>query len=783
MRQILHILFLLYTSLSIAQNYTVTGKIVDKITQESIPYASVVIKDLDNTILTGGITNDDGIFTISKIKKQTIIFEVQFVGYKNHSKEIQFTTKKTDLNTILLEEVAESLEEVVVVAERSTIEQKIDRKIITIGKDLSTAGATASDIMGNLPSVSVNQDGEIALRGNENVRVLIDGKPTNIEASQLLQQIPSSSIKKVELITSPSAKYNPEGMSGIINIILHKNVKTGFNGNVNLGITQGRKTRLNGALGLNYRTGKFNIYANYGTASGENTLQGTIERFTEDFEQSQSNIVDNNSHLVKLGIDFYINDYNTLSFYTNQNKFIQNLSADFDVRFFNNSNNNYGQFYAFEKNNYTETYNLDYKLDFNTNGHYIEFEADYNSFDSENNTFFLFSGNTVNQDFLDDIFDDRTNLTFNLDYVYPISDRTTLELGLESRTRKTDNIYKTTSASFNNSTFIYDTDIQSFYATFRQNLKKWSYQIGARLENYTVNASFDAVNESLETFNDEIFSIYPSAFLKYTPDESQKNSYQLSISRRVDRPSFGQINPIRAFNTPILIAIGNMRLNPQFTNSIEFNYTRKLNKGSLTLGTFYREIEDEINRIVYFDPNDISKLVLDYDNFDRNQAFGFELSANYKPLKWWSVTTSFDIYSRAQKGTILGEKVAVQNTATNFKVNHNFKVFDNTTFQVFSFLSGPQKVLQYELKSNYFVNLGLRQSFANKKGTLSINFNDIFRTQRFAFESFRTVIQRGDLRRDSQAIYLGLSYKFGVGKNKALKRKKRDKNEKRGGLL
>ena len=170
-------------------------------------------------------------------------------------------------------------------------------------------------------------------------------------------------------------------------------------------------------------------------------------------------------------------------------------------------------------------------------------------------------------------------------------------------------------------------------------------------------------------------------------------------------------------------------------------------------------------------------------SFEKNTAFGFEMSTNYKPLPWWNFNTSFDIYSRAQKGSVVGEEVSVQNTATNFRMNHNFKAFKNTTFQLFGRFSGRQKVLQYDLLSNYYINLGMRQNFANNKGTFSINFNDVFKTQRFAFESFRTVIQRGDLRRDTQAIYFGLSYKFGGGKNKALTRKKRDKNEKRGGLL
>ncbi len=784
MKQILTLIFCSISWLSFTQTYTISGKIADKNTKESILYATIIIKSkTSNNTITGGITDENGTFEISKIPVNEFLVEVQFIGYKTIIKDIKSNKRKTSLGTLFIEESAQVLDEVSIVAERSTIEQKIDRKVINIGKDLTTAGATASDIMGNIPSVSINQDGEIALRGNENVRVLIDGKPTNIEASQLLQQIPSSSIKKIELITSPSAKYNPEGMSGIINIVLHKNAKLGFNGNLNLGLTQGEKTRFNGSLGLNYRTGKFNIYGNYGNSFGENNLKGSIVRFVENSAQHLDNLVDNSSHLYKLGIDYFIDEKNTISIYTNQNVFGSDFKANSNVTYVNTPLNNFSQNYTFDKNNNAATYNFDFKHHFNDSGHNIELEIDYNDFESDNITDFTFGGNTPNNNYSDIILDNRENTTINLDYVNPLSEKSTLELGFESRFRRTTNTYNTTNTVLNNSVFSYDRDIYSFYTTFRQNFEKWTYQLGVRLEDYKVTSQFSEVNQNIDFFKDDLFNVYPSAFVKYTPDEEQKNNYQLSISRRVDRPGLNQVNPIRAWNTPQIIAIGNMRLNPQFTNSIEFNYTRKLDKGSLTLGTFYRRIKDEINRIGYFDVNDPTKLVLDYDNFEDNSAYGFELAANYKPVSWWNFNTSFDIYSRKQKGDIENEQVEITNTATNFRMSHNFKATQKLTFQLFGRFSGKQKILQYELKSNYYVNAGARYNFSEGKGTFSLNFNDIFKTQRFAFESYRTIFQKGDLRRDSQTVYFGVSYRFGGGKNKALKRKRRDNNEKRGGFL
>ncbi|MFT7187151.1 MAG: iron complex outermembrane receptor protein, partial [Sediminicola sp.] len=216
------------------KNGEVSGVILDQNTKQPIPYASIVIKSQTDLItITGGISQDDGSFLIAELPEGNLLLEIQFIGYKSFSKIIIITKDiiKLELGTIFLEEVTEELSGVEVVGERTTIEQKIDRKVINIGKDLTTTGATASDIMNNIPSVNIDQQtGELSLRGNSNVRVMVDGKLSNVPVAQLLRQIPSTSIKSIELITNPSAKYNPEGMSGIINIVLHKNSNIGFNG-------------------------------------------------------------------------------------------------------------------------------------------------------------------------------------------------------------------------------------------------------------------------------------------------------------------------------------------------------------------------------------------------------------------------------------------------------------------------------------------------------------------------------------------------------------------------
>ncbi|XLS28208.1 TonB-dependent receptor domain-containing protein [Flavobacteriaceae bacterium M23B6Z8] len=767
---------------------SVFGKVIDKTLQQPVSYAAVVIKSLiDESTITGSITKEDGTFEIEKLPEGKMRLEIQFIGYKTYVKEIEISrsNRNVNLGTIIIEEEVAALEGVEVVAERSTIEQKIDRKVINVGKDLTTAGATAADIMNNIPSVNVDQQtGNITLRGNANVRVMVDGKLSNVPIAQLLQQIPSSSIKSIELITNPSAKYNPEGMSGIINIVLHKNANIGFNGNINMGLTQGIEAKFNNSIDLNYRNGKFNIYGNFGTNIGKYINDGHIFSVAENSEQFFDFFNNNKSYLYKVGFDFYINDHNTFSFFTNQNIFDGSGRGITDIVYYNEDFPNETQFFNNINDNRSEQYNFDYKLAFAKEGHNIELEVDHNRFTSDEDANFDFEGGTgIIPDYMDFVDTNRDQTFINLDYVNPLSEKSKLEAGLEARYFNTDVDYESTGLTFNSSgvlrptpdtDFEYQMDIYSAYATFGQNFEKWSYQVGVRFEDVNVKADTNTVR----AFTDKYTQLYPSAFVTYRP--SEKNQYQLSLSRRVDRPGLEQVNPIREWATPLISSFGNPQLIPQFTNSVEANYTRRLEKGSVTAGVFYRRIEDEINRAVYLDELDENKLILTFDNFDNNSSYGFELSSNYKPAKWWNFNASFDFFSQKQRGFVGTEQVEITNTAWNARMNNNFIATKKLTFSVFGFYRGTNKTLQFELEPMYFVNVGARYSFADRKGTLSFNLNDIFNTMQFAFDGQRPFRQIGDFNWESNTIYVGLSYRFGSGKNRALRRKNRDNNTKRG---
>lgn len=782
-----------------AQNSgSVSGKITEKSNSAPISYATISVKE--NGKVVAGVNSDDhGDFSIKNLALKSYTIEIQYIGFRKYVGSLILSdNKKTATINVSLEEEATQLKGVNIVSERSTIEQKIDRKVITVGKDLTTAGASASDIMNNIPSVNVDQDGKLSLRGNDNVRVLIDGRPSNIDPAQLLKQIPSTSIKKIELITNPSAKYNPEGMSGIINIILHKNSNTGFNGSYSGGITFGEVAKYNQSLDLNYKTGKVNFFGNVGQNFGTYYNDGFINRYDQDIRQKIDVVNENDSYLYKIGMDYFINDHNTLSFYTNQNKSNGKFFVDTNIDYSNVSSSDIAN--MLQKSKYTGpdnvgTYNLAYKHLFKKEGHTLDFEANYsNNKETQNagfNTQITKKDNTSgNQAYNDYIAGTRKLSTINVDYVNPLNDKTTLEAGAEARITKTDNDYITGNpvAELPVSNYTYDTDIYSAYVTFGQKYKKFSYQLGARFESYKVVAN---LNHGLDKFNDDYITLYPSAYFTYNLNE--KNTIQLSYSRRVDRPSLEQTKPIREFSTPLITALGNSDLRPQFTNSVEVNYTKTLEKGSFTAGVFVRSINDQISRVLLPDNSDPSgnKQILTYANFDSNTAYGFEASFTYKIAKWWDISPSIDFSSINQQGLVFKydpdkgesnpEERKITVAAFNGRMNSNFKVNKRLSFLLFGFYRGEVQGLQNNSHAMYKMDMGSRYTLLDNKMNISLRFNDVFNTMKFAFDSMYPYSHSGQFTWESQTVYLGLTYNFGGAKIKNLQRKQREDNTNKGG--
>ncbi|MGC4041764.1 MAG: outer membrane beta-barrel family protein [Flavobacterium sp.] len=790
---------------------SVSGKVIDKNSKEPIPYVNISIKK-EGKVVTGGITQDNGNFAIKNLALETYTVEILFMGYKTETRTIKLTAedKNVNLNTISLEEEAVQLKGVEIVSERSTIVQKIDRKVVNVGKDLIASGNNASEIMNNIPTVSVDaQTKEISLRGNTNVRILIDGKPSNIDAAQLLQQIPSSSIKQIELITNPSAKYNPEGMSGIINIILNKNANEGFNGSLNSGATFGITPKVNTSLNLNYKVGKVNMYMNYGLNHGKNTNHGNITSLRPNLENEQrfgfANL--NTSHLVKLGLDYLLDDSNTFSFYTNLNLNYGGGNGRTLINYLDPAGSDSQQVFDSKSDNNTQTYDFVYKHNFKKAGENIEFQADYSKTSNPENTTYDFTTATpVSQRLTgNDIERHIDYFQFNLDYVNPISETLRLELGAESRIQKITNdlledVVETTGpyTRDGHSDFIFKRNIHSVYSNIGKQWGKWSAQLGLRLEHFSIDGDFSNVVTSSNTsenlndqqnLKDNIFSFYPSAFFNYKAND--KDSFNFNFSRRVDRPSVGQLSPIREWTTPLVESRGNPDLKPQFTNSFEVNYTRTLKIGSITSGVFFRQINDEIVRTIYKNPENINQDIISFINFENNQATGVEVSANLKATKWWSINTSADAYFKKVKGTVENANTGLQEygevdiTSFNFRMNNNFTATKKLRFNLFGMYRGQEAGLQFTRKPMYKADLGATYTILKGKGSITARVNDIFQTMHFAFDGSIPYKQEGAFYWESRTLYVGFNWMFGGGKNSAVQRKQRDNNETQsgGGLL
>jgi len=788
---------------------SVNGIVVDLNLNEPLPYVTVTVENSAGEILTGGITNDQGVFSINSLEDGKYIVKIQYIGYKPYVKAIEITSQNNTVNlgTIALEEDIMSLNEVTIVAEVSTIEQRIDRRVINVGKDLITAGPTASDIMNNLPSVSIDeQSGALSFRGNENVTVMVDGKISNVPVAQLLKQIPSNAIKQIELITNPSAKYNPEGMSGIINIILHKNVNIGFNGSVNVGLGYEVEPKFNSSLNTNYRTGKFNFYGNLSNNISRSYNFGSFFRIDDNINQEFDLLFRNYSQLYKVGVDIYLNNKNTISFFTNQNIYQGEIFGDTFILNLDNPLFDIQQNFNAENENYSQQYNVSYKLELDKEGHTLELEADHNIYESDSFNLNTFTGNIIRPDYIEDTKANRDQTTINLDYINPLSESSKLELGLEARLLGSFTDYFSDARSQNSqgdfipssTAFDFTRDIYSAYATYGNTIEKWTYQIGVRAENVSEEGIANEIDlntniETRDTFTSDYFQLYPSAFITYSP--SEKGTYQLSYSRRVDRPRADQLNPLPDWSTPLVSQFGNPNLQPQFTNSIEANYTKRIEKGSFTAGVFYRIIQDEINEYIFIDRDDLNRLIMSSDNFDNSTAYGIEASANIRPTNWWSINASFDVFSRTQKSIaerltaptnvatvddIIRETVTVDNLAFNGRLFNNFKVSEKLSFSAFGLYRGPQDGIQFNSKAMGMVNLGMRYNFV-ENGTFTLNVNDIFDTMKAQFESDRPFRQAGNWNWESQTVFVGINFRFGGNNYRALSRKQRDTNEAEGG--
>ena len=731
-----------------------------------------------------------------------------------------------DLGNIKMEADATDLGNVTVTSSsKPQFELGIDRKIFNVDKNLVSTGQTATEIMKNIPSLNVDIDGNVTLR-NATPTIFIDNRPTTLT----LDQIPADIIEKVELITNPGAKYDASGgNAGILNIVLKKNKKTGYNGGIRTGVDSRGKLNLGGDLNL--RQNKINITLSGNYNQRKSLSEGITDRNNLLTIPSLVHNVTNGTStgyfaFMRGGVDYLIDNRNTFSVAGNYVKgsFDNDQSQHVDSTIksvLSNYNIISTTSHMLFENSGAQ---LSYKHNFAKNGHDISADFNYNSSNNNNSnnigtqTYNLDNskrGNALLQQTLGS--GNSKNYTFQLDYENPISEDSKLEAGARTAIRDNANVsdqyrYDYTSNSYllvpsiSNKYKFHDV-VSAAYATYSFKVRRWSYQLGLRAESSSYTGTLlNAKGIDSSTFKVSYpLSLFPSAFITYKIDDKQ--DFQLNYSRRVNRPNFFQLMPFPDYSDPQNINIGNAGLKPEFTNSFEVSYNNAYTKGANFLATvFFKHTTDLITRYVYRDKNGLtsgdSAYFNTYINADYSYSYGLELTNKMAVTKWWDLTLNVNLFNSKINATIPGQSLSNSLVSWFGKMNSTFKVAKGWSVQLsgdyqaktvippnsggggmggrgggggMMFGGGPSSTSQGYNLPRYGFDLAIRKDWTWKNGqsgSLNLSMNDIFKTMVFKSYSESTFFtQTSERKRDQQILRLNFSYRFGKFDATLFKRK------------
>lgn len=775
------------------EKYPVKGSI-ENTKNEKLALVAVTLNNAETNIYVTDLTTDEnGNFNFNEIADGKYKLIITEFGYAQYEQIIEVKDGVLDLGTIkLIENKNDStleLKGVFVRKETSQYKNEIDKRTIEVGNDLVSAGTDAAAVLNNIPSVNVDQQsGSLSLRGNENVKIYVDGKPSSLSAAEILKQIPSNQIQKVEIITNPSAKYEADGKSGIINLVLVKGQKKGYNVGLTTGYEQGKKSRFNSSINSNVNVGDFNLFGNLNYSYRPSVQHGIGQNYTDQIEQL-FNIANTSKNLsYKVGFDWFINDKNALTIYTNQ--WNGRWNGDIDTRILQKSLDQFNQ-NDIQSKNTTSDYSLNYKLNFNKEDHYIVLDAFY----SENK-------NNDHRDYLDsypkNLFfkefrkTNNTSTRLNLDYTNKIVEAGKIEAGLQFRQETNKNGLQSTKEIieddliFNpNVDFKFSRDFYSGYLNYNQEFGKFGTQVGLRLEHVKDDGNWLYSPNETGTIKKDYTDLFPSAFLTYNVTE--KGQIALNYSRRIDRPGFYQLTPVPQFSTALISSVGNPNLKPEYTNSFELGYLQQLKKGSISGNLFYRRIKDNIIQTFSKNPDVESAFYQFLTNYDNTNSYGAEASYNYKVTKWFSTYIAADFTSSQLKSAIqdtqTGRIETKEVTANVFaaRMNNTFTATKNLNVQLFGFYRGKSKNLQGENLDMWKMDLGLRYSFIKGKASVTARMNDIFKTMKARVNMSDPYNGFARFNWESQNFYLGFTYNLG-GKVRSRSEVQKNQSEQKGGI-
>jgi outer membrane receptor protein involved in Fe transport len=769
-------LFMMPTLL-FAQNdaIEITGKVVESANREPVEFATVLIADKGTEAAITGVTTEvDGSFTIETAASDFYL-QVSFIGFETRViTDFETVDGRIDLGTIVLSEQGQLLGEVVVRADRSTTEFKLDKRVFNVGEDLSSTGASALELLNNVPSVNVDIEGQISLRGSNGVQILINGKPSVMASEQgnALGTITADMIEKIEVITNPSAKYDAEGTSGIINIVLKKDKRKGLNGSISLNTGLPHNHSL--GLSLNRRSEKFNLFSQLGAGYREVPRESKLINrdlitgatlFSEGTEYRNEGFLN-----FILGADYHINPYNVLTLSGNFAYEIEDQPSSIDFRIPDGTGGTQAAWNRSETTHATNPkyqYELQYKKEFRDNKeHALLFSALGNFFGKDQTSEFQNNDIVGNNAGADQ--QTRTNFgevrnTFILGYTKPFSEKWTLETGAQYVLNNVRNDFAV--ADLINGGWVENEDLTNIFE-YRQNVlgayatgayegDKWGLKLGLRLENTDLNTLLVNTGQA----NDQNFTnLFPTLHTSYKL--SQRVSLQAGYSRRIFRPRLWDLNPFFNIRNNFSIRTGNPDLLPEFTDSYEVSSIYIFEKTSLNFSVYYRYTTDVVERVSTVEDNVNFVRPL---NIGTNRSTGLEFNGKYDVAKWLNFNGDFNYNYFSRDGSLEGTVFDFSADQWSAKLTAQFKLPAQIDLEITGQYQSREQTVQSVISANRFMDLGLRKKILNGKGVFNLSVRDLFASRIRESETDQPGFYLYSWGRRGRFVTLGFSYGFGKG--------------------
>ena len=730
---------------------TLSGKVIDQETQQPLEYATITLKNARfPDRLQGGITNEEGIFNFEIFPGRYTV-TTEYISFEKDIKEGVVLRESKDLGTIALGIEVNSLNEVELVAERTEVEIRLDKRVYNVGKDITVRGGSVSDVMDNIPSVSVDVEGNISLRGNNNVRILINGKPSGLvglSGPDALRQLPAESIERVEVITSPSARYEAAGTAGILNIILKREELTGFNGSFIL--NGGTPTTYGGSASLNWRNKKLNIFTTTSYNDGQSLGGGVFN--SEYFNGDQPSTFTNETRdynrnrerfFINLGAEYYFDDNTSLTvsaFTRTSNNGSNNTTIIEDVDLNGNVLNRLGRYQDETEEDNSSQFTANFTKKFDDKGHelVIEFQSEESSEDESD-----FADNTNVFDQTSSTEEKQKRQLLQLDYVYPIDENTQFEAGFRGNYSQQDTDYQVFDINGNVSTLNtnltnylgFTQNVNAAYTQYGKKINQFSYLLGIRMENTKIvidQRTADIYKEKKYT------DWFPTLNLSYEFDE--RENITLGYSRRIRRPRSWSLNPFQSLTSLTFFRQGNPDLDPSYANSFDLGYLKRWDKFTLNGSVYYSTSKQVITRIteatgtivrVSDDPViDVPALRSTSINLAENNRTGTEFTLTYSPKRQVRISGNFNIFNSETIGTYENQVLDAEIISWFARINASFPLPFGITTQLRTFYRGPSATAQTESQGILSMSGAINKDLFNKKGTLSFRASDIFNSRR-----------------------------------------------------